>query len=77
LSRGYIDMGVQERFDLWKAREERRKYLGPMPLCALPSTMLEAMRAVKREMNNAYEVSERRDCERRLRRILELYEAYA
>ena len=70
-------MGVQERFDLWKAREERRKYLGPMPLCALPSTMLEAMRAVKREMNNAYEVSERRDCERRLRRILELYEAYA
>lgn len=77
MSRGYIDMGVQERFDLWKAREERRKYLGPMPLCALPSTMLEAMRAVKREMNNAYEVSERRDCERRLRRILELYEAYA
>jgi hypothetical protein len=77
LTRGYIDMGVQERFDLWKAREERRKYLGPMPLCALPSTMLEAMRAVKREMNNAYEVSERRDCERRLRRILELYEAYA
>jgi hypothetical protein len=39
--------------------------------------MLEAMRAVKREMNNAYEVSERRDCERRLRQILALYEAHA
>lgn len=76
MSRGYIDMGVQERFDLWKAREERRKRLGPMPLCALPSTMLEAMRCVKREIDNAYELSERRDCERRLRKILALYEAY-
>ena len=77
ISRGYIDLGVQERFDLWKAREERRKHLGPMPLCASPSTMLEAMRSVKREIDNAYELSERRDCERRLRQILALYEAHA
>jgi len=77
ISRGYIDLGVQERFDLWKAREERSKLLGPMPDCALPSTMLIAMQALKREIDDAYEISERRDGERRLRRILELYEAEA
>jgi hypothetical protein len=75
LNRGYIDMGVQERFDLWKAREERRKYLGPMPLCARSDTMLIAMRALKDQAAAAYELSEKRDCERRLYKILELYEA--
>tara|TARA_E500000081_G_scaffold151631_1_gene182255 strand:+ start:891 stop:998 length:108 start_codon:yes stop_codon:yes gene_type:complete len=35
------------------------------------------MQAVKREIDNAYELSERRDCERRLRQILALYEAHA
>ena len=68
-------MGVQERFDLWKAREERRKDLGPMPLCAKPDTMLIAMQAIKDQMSNAYETIERQDCERRLYQILELYEA--
>jgi hypothetical protein len=68
-------MGVQERFDLWKAREERRKNLGPMPLCAKPDTMLIAMQAIKDQMSNAYETIERQDCERRLYQILELYEA--
>ena len=68
-------MGVQERFDLWKAREERRKHLGPMPLCAQPNTMLIAMQAIKDQMSNAYETSERQDCQRRLYKILELYEA--
>ena len=75
ISRGYIDLGVQERFDLWKVREERRRHLGPMPDCALPGTMLIAMQALKREIDDAYEISERREGERRLRRILELYEA--
>lgn len=75
--RGYFDMGVQERFDLWKAREERKKHLGPMPVCALPKTMLVAMQAVKREMDEALEFADRKDCERRLRKILELYEAQA
>ena len=42
-----------------------------------PSTMPKAMQAVKREIDNAYELSERRDCERRLRQILALYEAHA
>lgn len=77
MNRGYIDMGVQERFDLWKAREERRKYLGPMPLCARPDTMLIAMQALKDQAAAAYELSDKKDCERRLYKILELYEAQA
>ena len=48
-----------------------------MPVCALPKTMLVAMQAVKREMDEALEFADRKDCERRLRKILELYEAQA
>lgn len=70
-------MGIHERFDLWKAREKRRKYLGPMPVCALPKTMLIAMQAVKREMDDAYELTEKMECEQRLRKLLELYEEQA
>jgi hypothetical protein len=37
--------------------------------------MLIAMRALKDQAAAAYELSEKRDCERRLYKILELYEA--
>lgn len=68
-------MGVQERFDLWRVRNERQKYLGPMPLCARSETMLIAMRALKDQAAAAYDLSEKKDCERRLYKILELYQA--
>jgi len=48
-----------------------------MPLCARPGTMLLAMQALKDQAAAAYELSDKKDCERRLYKILELYEAQA
>ena len=49
--------------------------LGDVPSKARPDTMLKAMQALQRQITKAVELTEIRDCERRLQIILSLYEA--
>ena len=67
-------MGANQQF--WRRRGgERVLRLGDVPSKARPDTMLQAMQALQRHMARAVELTEIRDCERRLQIILSLYEA--
>lgn len=67
-------MGANQQY--WRRRGgERVLRLGDVPSKARPDTMLKAMQALQRQITKAVELTEIRDCERRLQIILSLYEA--